>query len=306
MVETQSPRTRGQESREEPSREPPGEPQREQGNRGVQRREGGPRVCRKQGQGAVCGHGGEERVPAQILLELACQDDARWGGREQQVEHVAHVEAQDDRQGGAPEVREPLLGEEHQGNRRGENREAHVEELEDLGAGPGVELLGPQAWLHSEQPDVQVDEVLVNVVRIHEADGVVQVRVDEDAQEEGQHLPKHEQGCAVGGLPSRAQIKGGRAHEGHSDADHAAREPWPHHPRFGGEVVGYDGEPGGGKKEEDGDRLFGAHGEEGSAKRRTGREDAWRLHIKRRDVRRIRPAGSSRSLPRWPRREPPR
>ena len=50
------------------------------------------------------------------------------------------------------------------------------------------ELLRPDAGLDAEEPPVEGDQAVVDVVRVHEADGVVQVRVDEDADEEGQDL----------------------------------------------------------------------------------------------------------------------
>ena len=229
----------------------------------MQGREGGPAVHGQQREGARGEVRHQERIALQVALELVDEDQPRGRGREEHVEEVAEVEADEHAHGGGAELREPPPGEQDQRSGGRDPEEVQVQEAHRLRAQRRDELLRPHAGDDAEQPAVQRGQRGVDVVRVHEADGVVQVRIDEDAGQEGQHLA---QGLDVGRLrpyPARGEQRDqdhGRAGQTH-DSTRMAVSEIAHalgvHVRDHGQVRG-------GKQEDERDDFFDPQSEDSS------------------------------------------
>ena len=161
----------------------------------MQRRERGAAVHRQQREGLRGQRREPDRVAAQVLRELADEHEPRRRRREDHVERVADEEAGEDAQGRRAELRPAPLQQQDGARRRARSRRSSGRGTASARCAPGV--MKRSAQTHGCTPKiarVERDQRVVHVVRVHEADRVVEVRVDQEAGEERHRLaqPLHE------------------------------------------------------------------------------------------------------------------
>ena len=172
--------------------------------------------------------------------------------REEDITEIAQIVTKNHRNQGVTEFLISFLEKKNQGYQWCEDQIHGITKRKDRGKPKVNELLCPDTGLNSKQKSIGSDKVLMDVVRIHKMNRVVQVGINGDGITEGKTVPQQTPlGLVLGNQPGEDK---------HYQHRHQASHPAG---KAAGDVslrlkkeVGFEGEVGDGEQKEDGNKLL--------------------------------------------------